>query len=90
MTAIAAKELLGHGVPLQAGETIHYVIMDAAARLPQDRVKAAAVADGTWAYDATAYETLLLKASLVLLSPLGMESVELESLTDLESTRKGS
>jgi len=90
MTAIAAKELLGHGVPLQAGETIHYVIMDAAARLPQDRVKAAAVADGTWAYDATAYETLLLKASLVLLSPLGLESVELESLTDLESTRKGS
>jgi DNA polymerase-2 len=82
MTAIAAKELLGHGVPLQAGETIHYVIMDAEARLPQDRVKAAAAAtDGAWAYDAAAYETLLLKAALVLLSPLGMESDELEDLT---------
>jgi DNA polymerase elongation subunit (family B) len=77
MTAIAAKELLGHGVPLQAGETIHYVITDAAARLPQDRVKAAAVTDGTWAYDAAAYETLLHKAALVLLSPLGVESAQL-------------
>lgn len=77
MTAIAAKELLGHGIPLQAGETIHYVITDAAARLPQDRVKAAAVTDGTWAYDAAAYETLVRKAALVLLSPLGVGSDEL-------------
>jgi DNA polymerase-2 len=89
MTAIAAKELLGHGAQLQAGETIHYVITDAAARLPQDRVKAAATAtDGTWAYDAAAYETLLHKAALVLLSPLGVKSNELESLTDQEGTRK--
>jgi DNA polymerase elongation subunit (family B) len=90
MTAIAAKELLGHGVPLQAGETIHYVITDSAARLPQDRVKAAAVTDGTWAYDAAAYETLLHKAALVLLSPLGMESDELEALTDPECMGKRS
>jgi DNA polymerase elongation subunit (family B) len=82
MTAIAAKELLGHGAQLQAGETIHYVITDAAARLPQDRVKAAAAAtDGTWAYDAAAYETLLHKAALVLLSPLGVESDQLNSFT---------
>ncbi len=82
MTAIAAKELMGHGAQLQAGETIHYVITDAEASLPQDRVKAAAAAtDGTWAYDAAAYETLLHKAALVLLSPLGVESDELESLS---------
>jgi len=81
MTAIAAKELMGHGAQLQAGESIHYVITDAEASLPQDRVKAAAVTDGTWAYDATAYETLLHKAALVLLSPLGVESDELESLS---------
>lgn len=89
MTAIAAKELLGHGVPLQAGETIHYVITDAAARLPQDRVKAvAATSDGAWAYDATAYETLLHKAALVLLSPLGVESDRMETLT-ASATRGG-
>lgn len=88
MTAIAAKELLGHGVPLQAGEAIHYVITDAAARLPQDRVKAAAVTDGAWACDAGAYETLLHKAALVLLSPLGVESGEMGSLTDPEWMEK--
>jgi len=58
------------------------VCKGAAAKLPQDRVKAAAAAsDGAWAYDATAYETLLLKSALVLLSPLGVGSDQLEILT---------
>lgn len=81
MTAIAARELLEHGVPLRAGDTIHYVIADVAARLPRDRVRAVAVADGTWAYDAAAYETLLLKAARVLLAPLGVRPDDLQSLT---------
>jgi len=80
-TAIAAKELLGHGVKLQAGESLHYVITDAPARLPQDRVRAAATIDGTWSYDAGAYEKLLHSAALVILSPLGVESALLDSLT---------
>jgi len=55
--------LSGHSVPLQAREAIQYVITDAAA-----------TTDGTWAYDADAYETLLHKAALVVLSPLMVES----------------
>lgn len=82
MTAIAAKELLGRGVRLQAGETIHYVITDAAARLPHDRVRAAATIDGAWAYDSSAYEKLLSKAALVILSPLGVKDTLLDSLTN--------
>ncbi|TLY30254.1 MAG: hypothetical protein E6K63_02425, partial [Nitrospirae bacterium] len=81
MTAIAAKELLGHGVKLQAGESLHYVITDAAARLPQDRVRAAATVDGTWSYDADAYEKLLHKAALAILSPLGVGAALLDRLT---------
>jgi hypothetical protein len=46
------------------------------------------VADGTWAYDAGAYETLLHKAALVLLSPLGVKPDELESLTNWEVVKK--
>ena len=81
MTAIAAKELLGHGVKLQAGESLHYVITDAAARLPQDRVRAAATVDGTWSYDADAYEKLLHKAALAILLPLGVGAALLDRLT---------
>src|SRR5436309_2956933 len=81
MTAIAAKELLGHGVKLQAGESLHYVITDAAARLPQDRVRAAATVDGTWSYDADAYEKLLHKAARAILSPLGVGAALLDRLT---------
>jgi DNA polymerase-2 len=82
MTAIAAKELMGHGVRLQPGEAIHYVIMDAAASLAEDRVRAAATSDGTVGYDAAAYETLILKAALAILAPLGLSAARLQDLTN--------
>ena len=82
MTAIAARELLRHGVRLQAGETIHYVITDAAAPLAEDRVRAVATLDGAWSYDAGAYETLLLKSARVILAPLGLDPTDLDDLTN--------
>lgn len=70
-TSIAAKELQRRGVPLQPGETIHYVISDGKAPLPDDRVRAVAGSDGAIAYDAEAYEKLLRKAAQAVLAPLG-------------------
>jgi DNA polymerase-2 len=80
-TAIAAKELAGRGVRLQPGETIHYIITNANAAAPSDRVRAAATIDGAWGYDAAAYEALLLKAAAAILAPLGLEATRLRDLT---------
>lgn len=81
LSMIAAQELLARGVPLQAGDTIHYIIMDADAACPTDRVRAVAGLDGTWSYDVLAYDNLLLKAALVLLMPLGVTAASLNEST---------
>src|SRR5215510_13746318 len=70
LSMIAAQELLARGVSLQAGDTIHYIITDADAAYPSDRARAVPGLDGTWSYDVSAYDSLLLKAALVLLKPL--------------------
>ena len=67
LSLIAAQELLARGVPLQAGDTIHYIITDADAACPSDRVRAVAGLEVAWSYDVSAYDNLLLKAALVLL-----------------------
>jgi DNA polymerase-2 len=82
LSMIAAHELLARGVSLQAGDTIHYIIADADAACPSDRVRAVAGLDGAWSYDVSAYDQLLLKAALVLLTPLGMTAIALNKSTD--------
>lgn len=81
LSMIAAQELLARGVPLQAGDTIHYIITAADAAYPSDRVRAVAGLDGTWSYDISAYDNLLLKAALVLLAPFGMTAALLNEST---------
>jgi DNA polymerase-2 len=81
LSMIAAQELLSRGVPLQGGDTIHYIITDANAACPADRVRAVAGLDGTWSYDVSAYDNLLLKAALVLLTPLGVTAALLNEST---------
>jgi DNA polymerase-2 len=81
MSMIAAQELMARGVHLQAGDTIHYIMTDADAACPSDRVRAVAGIDGTWSYDVSAYDNLLLKAALVLLMPLGVTSAVLNKST---------
>jgi len=77
-TSIAAKELQCRGVCVQPGETIHYVISASKAALPDDRVRAIAGSDGSIVYDAEAYVTLVRKAALAVLGPLGVTAKELE------------
>lgn len=77
LSMIAAQELLARGVSLQAGDSIHYIITDAEAAYPPDRVRAIAGLDGTWSYDATAYDALLCKAALAVLRPLGVTPADL-------------
>jgi DNA polymerase-2 len=77
-TSTAANELRRRGVPLQPGETIHYVVSDATAALADDRVRAVAGSDGTIAYDADAYVKLLWRAALAVLAPLGVTAGKLE------------
>ena len=81
LSMIAAQELLARGVPLQAGDTIHYIITAADAAYPSDRVRAVAGLDGTWSYDISAYDNLLLKAALVLLAPFGVTAALLNEST---------
>jgi len=75
-TSIAAKELQRRGVLLQPGETIHYVISNSKAKLPDDRVSAVAGCDGTIVYDAEAYVTLVQKAAFAVLGPLNVMAKE--------------
>lgn len=82
LSMIAAQELLARGVSLQAGDWIHYIITDADAAYPPDRACAVAGLDGTWSYDVSAYDNLLLKAALVLLMPLGVTAISLSKATD--------
>jgi DNA polymerase elongation subunit (family B) len=82
MSMITAQELLARGVSLQAGDRIHYIMTDADAACPSDRVRAVAGIDGTWSYDVSAYDNLLLKAALVLLMPLGVTAGLLNTSTD--------
>ncbi|MEP6890841.1 MAG: DNA polymerase domain-containing protein [Nitrospirota bacterium] len=91
MSMIAAQELLARGVSLQAGDTIHYIMTDADATCPSDRVRAVAGIDGAWSYDISAYDNLLLKAALVLLMPLGVTPALLNASTDpIRRTAHGS
>lgn len=82
LSMIAVQELLARGVSLQAGDTIHYIITDADAAYPPDRARAVAGLDGTWSYDVSAYDNLVLKAALVLLTPLDVTATSLNESTD--------
>ena len=77
LSMIAAQELLARGVSLQAGDSIQYIITDTEAAYPPDRVRAVAGLDGTWSYDCAAYDALLCKAALAVLSPLGVTLADL-------------
>ena len=61
---------------MQPGETIHYVISNSKAKLPDDRVSAVAGCDGTIVYDAEAYVTLVQKAAFAVLGPLNVMAKE--------------
>ena len=58
-TAIAAKQLERAGVKLRPGETLQYIITDAQAELPDDRVRAWTLWEGWHGYDVKKYQEAL-------------------------------
>jgi DNA polymerase elongation subunit (family B) len=62
VTAIAAQQLFGSGVKLRPGQNIEYVITDAEAHVPNDRVRAYALWDGWFGYDRKKYAAMLREA----------------------------
>ncbi len=61
-TAIAAKQLERSGVKLRPGETLQYIITNAEAELPDDRVRAWTLWEGWHGYDLKNYQKALRDA----------------------------
>ncbi len=62
ITAIAAQQLFGNGVKLRPGQNIEYVITNAEAHVPNDRVRAYALWEGWFGYDRKKYASMLHEA----------------------------
>jgi DNA polymerase-2 len=69
--ALAARALDRAGVRLAPGEAVQYIITDADARVPQDRVRPYGLRGDDWHYDVDAYATLVLRAAATVLEPFG-------------------
>ncbi len=69
--ALAARALDRAGARLAPGEAVQYIIADADAPVPQDRVRPYGLLGGDWHYDVEAYATLLLRAAATVLEPFG-------------------
>ncbi|MBI4462707.1 MAG: hypothetical protein HY653_07370 [Acidobacteria bacterium] len=62
LVAVAAQQLAVRGLRLRPGEFVEYVITAADASLPYERVRAAALLDGTQGFDRKKYLELLREA----------------------------
>jgi DNA polymerase elongation subunit (family B) len=62
VTAIVAQQLFGCGVKLRPGETVEYVITDAEAKVPNERVRAYSLWEGWHGYDRKKYAAMLCEA----------------------------
>jgi DNA polymerase elongation subunit (family B) len=60
--AIAAQSLRARGVLIRPGESVEYVICEAAARVPSERVRPVELLEGNEPYDRCEYERLLREA----------------------------
>jgi DNA polymerase II len=90
ITAIAAQQLFGSGVKLRPGQNIEYVITNAEAHVPNDRVRAFALWEGWFGYDRKKYAAMLREAfePFVLCVPKRAEPVLLDdSITENDLKR---
>ncbi len=76
--AVAARQMARAGVRLHPGERIQYVITDADARLPDDRVRPLGLMGPDWSCDLDYYTDQLMRAAETLLGPLGFSLARLE------------
>lgn len=73
LNAAVARQLEAHGIELQPGERIRYVVLNHAAELDSDRVLPWDLsAEGQEGYDAAYYEELFLRACEQVFTPLGI------------------
>ncbi len=75
--AITARTLDRHGVQLHPGEAVQFVITNAGAKVPEDRVRPYALLGTDWNYDTEAYATLLLRAAATTLELFGYSEARL-------------
>jgi DNA polymerase elongation subunit (family B) len=75
--AITARTLDRHGVQLHPGEAVQFVIMNAGAKVPEDRVRPYALLGTDWNYDTETYATLLLRAAATILELFGYSETRL-------------
>lgn len=69
--AITARTLDRHGARLHPGEAVQFIITNADAKVPEDRVRPYALLGADWNYDTEAYATLLLRAAATTLELFG-------------------
>jgi DNA polymerase-2 len=90
VTAIAAQQLFGSGVKLRPGQNIEYVITNAQAHVPNDRVRAYALWEGWFGYDRKKYGAMLHEAfePFVLCVPKRAEPILLsDSISEADLKR---
>lgn len=68
---ITARALDRHGARLHPGEAVQFIITNADAKIPEDRVRPYALLGADWNYDTEAYATLLLRAAATTLELFG-------------------
>jgi DNA polymerase elongation subunit (family B) len=69
--AITARTLDRHGAHLHPGEAVQFILTDADAKVPEDRVRPYTLLGSDWHYDAQAYAALLLRAAASILELFG-------------------
>ncbi len=77
MQAITARTLDRHGAHLHPGEAVQFIITNAGAKVPEDRVRPFTLLGTDWHYDAEAYATMLLRAAETVLELFGYSQGEL-------------
>ena len=89
LTAIVAQQLYGLGVKLRPGETVEYVITDAAAAVPNDRVRAYSLWEGWRGYDREKYQAMLREAFELFFEPLRRGAIPTELPAASSALRAG-
>jgi len=85
LQAIAAKQLVGEGVEISAGQTVQYLITNSGSKIMIRRVRPAQLLNANVHYDTKKYLELLLSSAANILSPLGYT---LNKLSDLIMHKK--
>jgi hypothetical protein len=77
------------GVRLRPGETVEYVITDAAAAVPNDRVRAYSLWEGWRGYDREKYQAMLREAFELFFEPLRRGAITMELPAASSALRAG-